>query len=172
VEFQLSGCVLREWRPGDAASLARHANNPRVARNLRDLFPNPYTHDDAVEWIVRHAGATQPTQFAIVAGDDAVGGIGLTAMSDVFHRSVEIGYWLSESFWGRGIMAQAVRAVTAYAFSHLDVAHVFAGVFETNRASARVLEKAGFTLEGRLRRHVTKNGVTMDELVYGMIRPG
>jgi RimJ/RimL family protein N-acetyltransferase len=169
VNFALSRCVLREWRDGDEPSLAHHADNPNVARHLRDGFPQPYTLRDAAAWIASVRNAAPPMQFAIVVDRHAVGGIGITMQHDIFRRSAEIGYWLGEDFWGRGIMAEAVAAVTAYAFRTFDLAHVFAGVFEGNRASARVLEKAGFALEGRLRKHVTKNGVTMDELVYGAI---
>lgn len=96
-----------------------------------------------------------------------MGGIGLHPQPDVMRRSLEIGYWLGQPYWGRGIASEAVAAMTRYAFEHFDVARVFALVFEWNPASARVLEKAGYRLEGRLRKAVTKEQRTMDMLVYG-----
>jgi len=110
------------------------------------------------------------TNFAIAVADEAVGGIGFTVQPDVARRSAEIGYWLSEQFWGRGITTEALIAVTDHAFSHYDVCRLFAHVFDWNGASARVLEKAGYTFEGRLRKSVTKDGQTIDQLMYAIIR--
>ena len=147
-----------------------HANNPNVTRDLADVFPHPYRHDDAVAWIGRHVGVEPQTQFAIDIDGDAVGGIGFLIGSDIHRRSAELGYWISEEFWGRGMMTEAIRAVTRYAFETFDLEHIFAGLFERNVGSRRVLEKAGFVLEGRLRKHVTKNGKTMDDLIFGIVR--
>jgi RimJ/RimL family protein N-acetyltransferase len=170
VEIVLARCCLREWRAEDAQSLVQHANNRAVSRNLAEIFPYPYTADDADKWLTRFVGVSPQTQFAIVVDGAAVGGIGLFLGSDIHRRSAEIGYWLGEAHWGKGIMTEAVRAVTRYAFSTFDVAHVFAGLFARNDASRRVLEKAGFVFEGRLRRHVTRDGETMDDLIYGIVR--
>src|SRR5438552_16555683 len=126
--------------------------------------------DDGVAWVRKQAGEVPQTQFAIDVDGAAVGGIGLRIGSDIHRRSAEVGYWLGEAFWGRGIITDALVAVTRYAFETFDLAHVFAGIFERNVASRRVLEKAGYSLEGRLRLHVTKKGETMDELVYGVTR--
>lgn len=163
--------TLRPWRLGDDPSLVRHANNPNVARNLKDLFPQPYTMEDALEWIARNKDVDPPRQFAIVVDRAAVGGIGIEIGSDIHRRSAEIGYWLGEDFWGRGIVTEAVGALTQYAFATFDLEHVFAGLFVHNVGSRRVLEKNGYELEGRLRRHVTKNGETMDDLLFGIVRP-
>jgi RimJ/RimL family protein N-acetyltransferase len=102
---------------------------------------------------------------------EAVGGIGLEPQADVARRSAEIGYWLGEAYWGRGIATEAVRAVTDYGFAHGDLVRIYATVFEWNRASMRVLEKAGYQLEGRRRQAVTKDGQTIDDLLYAIIRP-
>lgn len=170
MELKLSNSVLREWRPGDEESLVRHANNRAIWRNLRDAFPHPYTVADAEHWI-KIANPTMPiTNFAVVVDGEAVGGIGLVLKDDVFRRSAEIGYWLGEQFWGRGIVTEAVQAVTDYAFATFDVCRVSAGVFEWNPASTRVLEKAGYEFECRMRKSVTKDGQTIDELIYAMIR--
>jgi RimJ/RimL family protein N-acetyltransferase len=170
-EFALSKCTLRPWRAGDEASLVRYANNRNVSRNLKDRFPFPYTAADADTWI-RHVGAqTAVTAFAIVVDGDAVGGVGIELGSDVHRRSAEIGYWLGEPFWGRGIATEALRAVTDYAFATFDICRLEAGVFDWNPASARVLEKAGYTLEGRARCAVVKDGRLGDRLLYGLVRP-
>lgn len=170
MELVLTRCTIRSWGPGDAAALVRHANNRGVWRNLRDRFPRPYTARDAEDWIGRASGAVPETHFAIAVGEEAVGGIGLTLQTDVFRRSAEIGFWLAEPFWGRGIMTEAVRAMTDFAFATFDVCRVFAGVFEWNPASMRVLEKAGYACEGRLRKSVTKDGETIDQLLYAIVR--
>ena len=166
----LATCTLRAWRHGDAPSLTENANNPNVARNLVDAFPEPYTLEDARRWIGRHAGIDPPTSFAIVIEGRAAGGIGVEIGTDIRRRSAELGYWLGEPYWGRGIVTEAVRAVTRYAFATFDIEHIFAGLFERNIGSRRVLEKAGYSLEGRLRMHVTKDGETMDDLIYGITR--
>ena len=169
MEINLGNGLIREWRHGDEESLVRHANNPKVAQNLRDRFPHPYTLADATWWI-GHASSESPmTNFAIIANDEAVGGVGLVRQQDVERRSLEIGYWLGEAYWSRGIATEAVRAMTEYAFANFDVCRIYATVFESNPASIRVLEKAGFVCEGRLRRSVTKNGQTVDSLMYALV---
>lgn len=170
MELKLSNSVLRAWRPGDEQSLVRHANSRGVWRNLRDAFPHPYTLADAKHWIETANPATPITNFAIVVGGAAVGAIGLVLKEDVFRRSAEIGYWLGEEYWGRGIVTEAVHAVTEYAFATFDVCRVYAGVFEWNPASMRVLEKAGYEFECRMKKSVTKDGETIDELIYAMVR--
>jgi RimJ/RimL family protein N-acetyltransferase len=167
MEIRLERCTIRSWRKEDVDSVVRLADNPAVARNLRDRFPHPYGRKDAKAWI-RSARAAHPeTVFALEVDGEAVGGIGLHPQEDVHRRAMEIGYWLGEPYWGRGIVTEAVRALTRYAFETFDVARVYAYVYEWNPASARVLEKAGYRLEGRLRKAVTKEGTTMDMLVYG-----
>jgi len=168
--MKLSKSVLRAWKPGDEPSLVRHANSRAIWRNLRDAFPHPYTLADARLWI-ETANPSEPiTNFAIVIDRAAVGGIGLVLKEDVFRRSAEIGYWLGEEFWGRGIVTEAVSAVTNYAFDTFDLCRVFAGVFEWNPASMRVLEKAGYEFECRMKKSVTKDGETIDELIYAIVR--
>jgi ribosomal-protein-alanine N-acetyltransferase len=171
LELALSRCTLRPWRRGDEASLVRHANNRNVWRNLRDRFPHPYTAADADAWIARASAQTPATSAAIVVDEAAVGGVGLELGVDVFRRSAEIGYWLGEPFWGRGIATEVLGAFTEYAFAHFDLCRLEAAVFEWNPASMRVLEKAGYTLEGRARLAVTKDGRTGDRLLYALVRP-
>jgi [ribosomal protein S5]-alanine N-acetyltransferase len=169
MELKLMRCALRPWRVGDEASLVRHANNRRVWRNLSRL-PHPYTTADADAWISRASAQSPPTDFAIAVQDEAVGGIGVEIGRDVFYRSAEIGYWLGEPYWGLGIATEALRAMTEYAFTTFDLCRLHAGVFEWNPASMRVLEKAGYALEARHRKNVTKDGETIDRLVYALVR--
>lgn len=170
MELDLGSCTLRSWRSGDEDSLVRHADDRDVWINLRDRFPHPYTRDDARAWLRLVADSTPETNFAVAVAGEAVGGIGITLQDDVSRRSAEIGYWLGRSYWGRGIATAAVRALTDWAFAHFDLCRLYAGVFEWNPASARVLEKAGYVLEGRLRRSVTKDGRTIDQLLHALVR--
>jgi RimJ/RimL family protein N-acetyltransferase len=170
MQIVLSRCRLRPFRDGDQASIVRNANNRKIWINLRDRFPHPYTSADADAWVREVAGHDPPTQCAIEVAGEAVGGIGITLQDDVHRRSAEIGYWLGEPFWGRGIMSEAVPAFTAYAFATFDLCRIYATVFEWNPSSGRILEKAGYKLEGRLRKSVTKNGRTIDQLLYACVR--
>lgn len=170
MKLDLSTCTIRSWEWSDRNAIVRHANNRNVWLNLRDRFPHPYTLADARNWLDMVVGAKPETNFAIVVDGEIAGGIGYTIQPDVGHRSAEIGYWLGEDYWGRGIVTEALIAVTEHAFANNDLCRLYAHVFEWNPASARVLEKAGYTFEGRLRKSVTKNGQTIDQLMYAMVR--
>lgn len=170
MKLNLKTCTVRPWRRGDEESLAHHANNYRIWRNVRDRFPNPYTIENARDWVGMASVENPPSNFAIVVDGQAVGGIGLVFKDDIARCGAEIGYWLGEEFWGQGIVADAVRAVTAWAFDNFDLHRIYAGVLEWNPASMRVLEKAGYQFEARLRNAVVKEDVVMDELIYAVIR--
>jgi RimJ/RimL family protein N-acetyltransferase len=148
----------------------QHANNRNVWINLRNRFPYPYTTADAENFFNVVVGREPETSFAIEVNGKAVGGIGFSPLEDEEYRSAEIGYWLGEEFWGRGITTEVLIAVTEYAFSQFDLSRLYAHVFEWNVASARVLEKAGYEFEGRLRKSVTKDGQTIDRLLYAKVR--
>lgn len=169
-ELKGERCLLRRWQKPDRGSLVRYANSRKIWINLRDRFPHPYTEADAEQWISESLAEATPTRFAIVANGQAIGGIGLELNNDVFARSAEIGYWLGEPFWGRGIATDAVRTFTGYGFSAFDLCRIYAGVFEWNPASARVLERAGYVCEGRLRKSVTKDGRTIDQWLYAIVQ--
>lgn len=170
MDLKLERCTIRDYREGDEPSLVEHANNYKIWRNLRDRFPHPYTMRDAVEW-VRLANAAEPvTHFAIDVGGAAVGGIGLILEEDVYRLSAEIGYWLGESYWGRGIVSEAVRALTRYAFDTFQLNRIYAEVFAWNPGSMRVLEKAGYEFEGRLRHGIFKDGQVTDAMMYAIVR--
>lgn len=170
MEIALPNCVLRGFRPGDEESLARHANDRRIWRNLKDAFPHPYTLDHARAWVAQNQYQTPPHHLAIVVDNQVVGGIGLEAKPDIWRYSVEMGYWLAPDYWGRGIMSRAVRAVVDYAFASFDLNRVWAGAFDWNPASIRVLEKAGFTFEARLTKSAFKDNTFVDELIYAVVR--
>ncbi len=166
MELELQRCTVRSWRLDDAESLVRFANNRNIARHLRDSFPHPYTSEDADDWI-EIAGAQQPeVNFAITVDGVAVGGIGFEFNCDVFRKTGEIGYWLGEPFWGRGIATEAVRALTTWAFETLPFKRIYAGVFSSNPASMRVLDKAGYKREACLHHNIYKDGRLLDEVVY------
>ena len=168
--FPLARCTVRPWVAADAASLVRHADDRAVWRNLRDGFPHPYTAADAEVWLTWVLPQDPVTHFAIEVEGEAAGGIGFTIGQDVQRRTAEIGYWLGRAHWGRGIVTEALRAVTEHAFATHNLVRIEARVFAWNTGSVRVLEKAGYALEGRLRRAVEKDGQTTDMLVYAALR--
>ena len=127
-------CVLRPWGEGNGPSLVRHANNYEVWCRVRDRFPYPYTHADAEGWIAFAQQQDPQTQFAIQVHGEAAGGIGLELRSDVERRSAEIGYWLGETFWGKGIATAAIRALTGYGFEAFDLTRIFAVPFADSSA--------------------------------------
>jgi len=170
MEIQAGLCIVRSWQWSDRDSLVRQANNRKIWINVRDRFPYPYTNDDADRWLAFARSARPETNFAVTMEGKAVGGIGFALQEDVNRVSAEIGYWLGEEFWGKGITTAALRAVTRYAFENFDLCRLYASVFEWNRASCRVLEKAGYSREGILKRSAIKDGRTIDQFLYAIIR--
>jgi ribosomal-protein-alanine N-acetyltransferase len=166
MQLLLKTCEVRSWRAGDVGSLVTHADNRKIWINVRDRFPHPYTARDGRAFI-RQALAQHPeTAFAIVVDGVAAGCIGFQLQGDVDRVSAEIGYWLGEPFWGRGITTDALTAVTQYAATTHGLTRLYALPFASNTASCRVLEKAGYVLEGRLRRSAIKDGAVSDQLQY------
>jgi RimJ/RimL family protein N-acetyltransferase len=166
MRLDLGVCVVRPWRPDDGPSLARHADNRRIWRQLRDRFPHPYRLRDAQAFLAKVCGVEPATHFAIEVGGEAAGGVGLQLHEDVERVSAEIGYWLGEEHWGQGIATTALVAVTKHALATMGLTRVFALPFATNAGSVRVLEKAKFVREGRLRRAAIKDGAVVDQLLY------
>jgi RimJ/RimL family protein N-acetyltransferase len=163
--------TLRPYRDGDQADMVRHANNPNVARHLRDLFPQPYTWADADGWIRRVAKEKPTLNFAICDEDKVIGGIGLMPGADIHRVSAEVGYWLGESYWGRGIAAAALLELTQYAFATLaELNRLFAYVDEHHTASIRVLEKGRFRREGHLVGAAIKHGHIHNQFLYALTR--
>ena len=170
VELCAGDWTLRPWRSGDEVALVKYANNRNIWINLRDLFPYPYTINDATEWVRLCKDQNPVLDFAIVDGNEAIGAIGLTPGENEYRKSAEIGYWLGEPFWGNGIATEAVRRLVKYAFTNLDFVRLHAVVKEWNPASVRVLEKCGFQFEGRLRKSIVKDEQTIDQLLYALLK--
>jgi ribosomal-protein-alanine N-acetyltransferase len=166
MQLVLERCTIRPWQLDDAESLAMHANNRKVWLALRDLFPHPYTADDANKFLQNATTAQPITNFCIEVDGAAVGGIGIHLGRDVHCHTAELGYWLGEELWGGGIMTEAVAAFTDFCFQNFQLRRVYAEPFANNSASARVLEKAGFIFEGRLKDNVIKAGELLDSLLY------
>lgn len=169
--FQLSEhAVLRPFTLEDAPALALYANNPAIAANLNDGFPSPYTLNDARDFILRRKEETVPQVLAIVIDGEAAGAIGIFPQQLVNRKNAELGYWIAEKYWGRGFATLAVKAIIPYAFANLDIIRLFARPFPFNPASVRVLEKAGFILEARIKSGLYKQGVIFDELIYSLLK--
>jgi ribosomal-protein-alanine N-acetyltransferase len=166
MQLVLEQCLIRPWRLNDAESLAKHANNRKVWLALRDAFPHPYTIQDAHEFLQQAISERPTTDFCTEIQSLAAGGIGIRLGQDVHRHTAEFGYWLAEDFWGRGIMTEAVVAFIDFCFENFKLRRIYAEPFANNPASARVLEKTGFTFEGRLKNNVLKDGKLLDSLLY------
>lgn len=172
--LQFSNYLIRPFYPGDVEAIAKEGNNPEIARWLRSRFPEPYTIEDAKSWISIATASSPILDFVISRRQDniAIGAIGLKARDDVYYRTMEIGYWLGQDHWGKGIATEALSAMTAWAFENFTyVLKLEAEVFDGNEASQKVLMKAGYELEGRRRKAVEKKGVVMDTLNFCTFRP-
>lgn len=166
MHLELSHCTIRPWTHADAESLHRHADNRQVSIHLRDRFPFPYGMEQARSFLGWIATQVAPTVWAIDIQGEAVGGIGIELHTDVERVSAEIGYWIGQPFWGRGIATEVLIAVTAAAFEQFDITRIYAVPFADHVASIRVLEKAGYVLEGRMRQSAIKDGKIRDQLLY------
>src|SRR5712691_11684876 len=166
MKLALTRCVVRSWAADDLGSLVKYADNRKIWLNLRDRFPHPYTRRDGRDFIQLARSQRPETMFAIDVDGEAAGGIGFVPHSDVERVSAGIGYWVGEPFWGRGIATEALVAMTKYAIVTHGLTRVYAVPFASNTASCRVLEKAGYVLEGRLRRSAVKDGRVTDQLQY------
>ena len=161
---------LRDWKMLDLESLVEHANNYNIAKWLTNQFPHPYDEKAGEAYINAALSDTPRKIFAIEINGAAVGSIGIFPQSDIHEKSAEIGYWLSEKYWGNGIMPKAIAEVVEYGFKIFDIARIYARPFSTNKGSQRVLEKAGFELEAKLKNALYKNGEYLDELIYSKLK--
>ena len=159
-------CTLRPWKETDIDNLVKFANNYNIAKNLTDTFPHPYTQQDGMKFITT-AIQMQPTRlFAIDVNGEAVGSVGIFPQTDIHAKNAEMCYMLSEKYWGQGIMTEAVKLMVEYCFKTFDITRIFARPFGTNKSSQRVLEKAGFTLEGCFEKTLFKHNEYIDEIIY------
>lgn len=165
-------CKIRKWRSSDAKDLAAAISNKKVQDNLRDGLPYPYTEKDGVNYIsaMLAADENETFAFAITVDDKAVGSIGVFRQGNIHRQTAELGYYLAEEYWGRGIMTEAVKQVCEYVFHKSDIIRIYAEPFAYNAASCRVLEKAGFQYEGTLRKNAVKNGKVVDMKLYARLK--
>ncbi|MFD2563801.1 GNAT family N-acetyltransferase [Aquimarina rubra] len=160
---------IRELKLSDTSRLAELANNSNIWNNLRDYFPYPYKESDA-ELFINHVQTQNPQQsFGIEYNNDICGVISLIIQSDVYRRSAEIGYWIGEPYWGKGIATKAVELITRYGFEKLNLIRIYAGIFENNIASMKILEKNGYINEGISLKAVVKNSVLLNEHRYFIV---
>jgi RimJ/RimL family protein N-acetyltransferase len=171
MELQSGNIKLRPLRLTDAERLAELANNEKISRNLRDGFPNPYTLVDAENFLSKFTNQDPVTFFGIEYNGEHVGNISLVPGQDIYRKSAEIGYFIGESYWNKGIVTTAVNLITEYGFKHLGIIRIQTGVFEYNTASMRVLEKCGFVKDGVFRKSVFKQNKIWDEVRYSKINP-
>lgn len=160
--------LLREWRMEDLNSLVKYANNPHIADYLTDRYPHPYGMKDGIKFIKMASSQNPGRIFAIEIEGHAAGAIGLEPREDIHRLNAELGYWLAEPFWGRGIMTAVIKEMVDYGFKTFEINRIYARPFGSNQASHRVLEKAGFRLEARLEQVLVKNGRFEDELIYAI----
>ena len=168
--LEMGDLKVRSWRKDDLTALVRHANNAKIAANLRDQFPHPYTRSDGLDFLDYARSQEPECAFAIEFGGEAVGGVGFKLGHDIARRSAEMGYWLTEDLWGRGIATRAVTAMSEWGFDNYKLTRVFAMAFAHNAGSIRVLEKSGFVREGVMRRSAIKNGVILDQILFAKVR--
>lgn len=160
--------TLRPWHINDADELAKIANNKNIAQFMADVFPHPYSSENAKTFIAFATSNPNSKIFAIIVDEKPVGSIGLHLQTDILRKNAEIGYWLGEQYWGKGIITQAIPQMIDYGFKNMDIVRIFARIFGTNKASQKVVEKCGFTLEGRYEKTIFKNDEYLDELIYAI----
>lgn len=165
-------CKIRQWKLSDAADLALVLSNQRIQDNLRDGLPYPYTERDGAEYISAMLAADQDATFAFAVTVDGkvAGSIGVFRQGNIHRRTAELGYYLAEEYWGKGMMTEAVKQICRYVFDKSDIIRIFAEPFAHNHPSCRVLEKAGFQYEGTLRSNAIKNGKVLDMKMYSLLK--
>ena len=163
---------IRKWMLTDAKDLAAALSNKKILDNLRDGLPYPYTEKDGRDFIAAMLAADEDETFAFAVTVDSkvIGSIGAFRQGNVHRQTAELGYYIAEEYWGKGIMTEAVKQLCAYVFSHTDIIRIFAEPFALNSASCRVLEKAGFQYEGTLRSNAVKNGKVLDMKLYARVK--
>lgn len=162
--------ILRPWTMSDLDSLVLYANNPNIAKFLTNGFPHPYTVDSGKSFLEMATKNSPVNIMAIDVDGTAIGSIGIFVQTDIMCKNAELGYWLAEPYWGKGIITKAIIEMTDYAFNNFAITRIYARPFGHNVASQKVLEKAGFKLEARFEKTIYKNNEFVDELVYAIRR--
>jgi [ribosomal protein S5]-alanine N-acetyltransferase len=171
MEISFEGIILRSWTLADASELALIADNKKVSDNLRDGMPFPYSVKDAKDWLNLIMPENNPPRFFAIISDDKISGsIGIVTKDNIYRKNVEIGFFMSEKFWGKGIATRAIKAVASYAYRTFDIVRIYAETFADNIGSRRALEKAGFRLEATLTNSIIKNGIIKDSCIYSVLR--
>lgn len=166
MEIILTNAILRPWKEEDAFSLAKHANNKKIADNMRDGFPYPYSFEDAQRWLNMAMKEARHVLLAIEVKGEAAGGMGIIFKENVYRLSAEIGYWLGEAHWGKGIAGEAIAKLSEHVFANTDIVRLYAEIFSPNSSSMKAISKAGFHLESINKKAVFKNGKFLDQHVY------
>ncbi len=170
IKFLNDEYFIRDFKLDDVDALVKYANNHNIFRWVKDNFPYPYSRSDAEQWIAVSRNTNEGLNYAIANQNELIGGIGVKFKEDVYRFSWELGYWLGEPFWGKGIITEAVKVFTKYLFSQYNIRSITANVFEGNKASMKVLSKAGYKLDGVIRKAVFKEKLFMDLYVYSILR--
>ena len=165
-------CRIRKWELSDAKDLAVALSNKKVQDNLRDGLPYPYTEQDGKEFIsaMLSADESETFAFAITVDNMVIGSIGIFRQGNIHRQIAELGYYIAEEYWGKGIMTEAVKQICEYVFANSDIIRIYAEPFAYNIASCRVLEKVGFQYEGTLRSNAVKNGRVIDMKMYSLLK--
>lgn len=165
-------CRIRKWELSDAKDLAAALSNRKVQDNLRDGLPYPYTEQDGKEFIsaMLSADENETFAFAITVNNMVIGSIGIFRQGNIHRQTAELGYYIAEEYWGKGIMTEAVKQICEYVFTNSDIIRIYAEPFAYNIASCRALEKAGFQYEGTLRSNAVKNGKVIDMKMYSLLK--
>ena len=165
-------CRIRKWELSDAKDLAAALSNKKVQDNLRDGLPYPYTEQDGKDFIsaMLSADENETFAFAITVDNMVIGSIGIFRQGNIHRQTAELGYYIAEEYWGKGIMTEAVKQICEYVFANSDIIRIYAEPFAYNIASCRVLEKAGFQYEGTLRSNAVKNGRGIDMKMYSLLK--
>ena len=165
-------CKIRKWMLSDVADLTAAISNKKVQDNLRDGIPYPYTEQDGVDFIsaMLSADENDTFAFAITVDEKVIGSIGVYRQENIHRQTAELGYYIAEEYWGKGIMTEAIKQICQYVFQKSDILRIYAEPFAYNEASCRVLEKAGFQYEGTLRNNAVKNGKVIDMKMYSILK--
>ena len=165
-------CKIRKWKLTDAKNIAVALSNKKIQDNLRDGLPHPYTEQDGIDFIssMLSANEDETFAFAITFDDKAIGSIAVFRQQNIHRQTAEMGYYIAEEYWGKGIMTDAVKQICEYVFKNSDILRIYAEPFAYNAGSCRVLEKAGFQYEGTLRNNAVKNGKVIDMKMYSLLR--
>lgn len=165
-------CKIRKWEFSDAADLAAALSNKKIQNNLRDGLPYPYTVQDGIDFIsdMLSTDENETFAFAITVDNIVIGSIGVFRQGNIHRQTAELGYYIAERYWGKGIVTEAVKQICEYVFSQSDIIRIYAEPFAYNTASCRVLEKAGFQYEGTLRNNAVKNGKVIDMKMYSLLK--